>query len=147
MLSIHVLNDIPLQIILSQPKFMTERLYFRREYASRYYGWLPFALCPMLVEMPYIIFFCKWLPRLPWIDVLIIDVLQLLLTCADFIGRVVLPILLRRVVTFSSWWYSLSFIPLALAFWSLLLLKTPRQLVRIAFWWQVVCCGLMQNVL
>ncbi|KAJ8660040.1 hypothetical protein O0I10_004267 [Lichtheimia ornata] len=44
-------------IILSQPKFMTERLYFRREYASRYYGWLPFALCPMLVEMPYIIFF------------------------------------------------------------------------------------------
>ncbi|KAI8142003.1 ABC-2 type transporter-domain-containing protein [Fennellomyces sp. T-0311] len=45
-------------IILAQPKFMTERLYFRREYASRFYGWLPFAVSAMLVEIPYILFYC-----------------------------------------------------------------------------------------
>ncbi|KAG1466250.1 hypothetical protein G6F56_004724 [Rhizopus delemar] len=44
-------------IILAQPKFMIERIYFRREYASRYYGWLPFGLSAILVELPYIIFF------------------------------------------------------------------------------------------
>lgn len=44
-------------IILAQPKFMTERLYFRREYASRFYGWAPFAFSAILVEIPYIIFF------------------------------------------------------------------------------------------
>jgi ABC-type multidrug transport system ATPase subunit/ABC-type multidrug transport system permease subunit len=44
-------------IILAQPKFMTERLYFRREYASRYYGWLPFGISAILVEIPYIIVF------------------------------------------------------------------------------------------
>ncbi|KAI7876976.1 hypothetical protein K492DRAFT_210004 [Lichtheimia hyalospora FSU 10163] len=42
-------------IVVAQPKFMTERLYFRREYASRFYGWLPFALSAALVEVPYII--------------------------------------------------------------------------------------------
>ncbi|CDS09454.1 hypothetical protein LRAMOSA10814 [Lichtheimia ramosa] len=45
-------------IILAQPKFMTERLYFRREYASRFYSWLPFAISAILVEIPYIIFYC-----------------------------------------------------------------------------------------
>ncbi|KAI8140373.1 ABC-2 type transporter-domain-containing protein [Fennellomyces sp. T-0311] len=44
-------------IILAQPKFMTERIYFRREYASRFYGWLPFALSAILVEVPYILFY------------------------------------------------------------------------------------------
>ncbi|CAO3630281.1 unnamed protein product [Cunninghamella blakesleeana] len=44
-------------IILAQPKFMTERLYFRREYASRYYSWLPWAVSAILVEIPYIIFY------------------------------------------------------------------------------------------
>ncbi|KAG1495472.1 hypothetical protein G6F46_007714 [Rhizopus delemar] len=44
-------------IILAQPKFMTERIYFRREYASRYYGWLPFGISAILVELPYIFFF------------------------------------------------------------------------------------------
>ncbi|KAI7904279.1 ABC-2 type transporter-domain-containing protein [Cokeromyces recurvatus] len=44
-------------IILAQPKYMTERIYFRREYASRYYGWLPFGLSAILVEFPYIIVF------------------------------------------------------------------------------------------
>ncbi|KAG2224969.1 hypothetical protein INT45_000090 [Circinella minor] len=43
-------------IILAQPKFMTERLYFRREYASRFYGWMPFAFTSVLVEIPYILF-------------------------------------------------------------------------------------------
>lgn len=42
-------------IILAQPKFMTERLYFRREYASRFYGWVPFAFSSILVEIPYIL--------------------------------------------------------------------------------------------
>ena len=44
-------------IILAQPKFMTERMYFRREYASRYYGWFPWAVSAILVEIPYVIFF------------------------------------------------------------------------------------------
>ncbi|KAI8376506.1 ABC-2 type transporter-domain-containing protein [Radiomyces spectabilis] len=47
-------------IILAQPKFMTERLYFRREYASRYYGWLPWAISAILVEMPYIVFYAAF---------------------------------------------------------------------------------------
>jgi len=42
-------------IILAQPKFMTERQWFRREYASKYYGWAPFALSTILVEIPYIV--------------------------------------------------------------------------------------------
>ncbi|KAI8968505.1 ABC-2 type transporter-domain-containing protein [Mycotypha africana] len=44
-------------IILAQPKYMTERLYFRREYASRYYSWIPFGISAILVEIPYIIFY------------------------------------------------------------------------------------------
>lgn len=36
---------------------MTERLYFRREYASRYYSWLPFGLTSILVEIPYVLVF------------------------------------------------------------------------------------------
>ncbi|KAG0194498.1 hypothetical protein DFQ28_010582 [Apophysomyces sp. BC1034] len=43
-------------IILAQPKFMTERMYFRREHASRFYGWIPFGLSSILVEIPYILF-------------------------------------------------------------------------------------------
>ena len=37
---------------------MTERVYFRREYASRFYGWVPFAISTILVEIPYILFLC-----------------------------------------------------------------------------------------
>ncbi|KAI8367388.1 ABC-2 type transporter-domain-containing protein [Choanephora cucurbitarum] len=44
-------------IILAQPRFMQERMWFRREYASRYYGWGPFALSCLLVEIPYLICF------------------------------------------------------------------------------------------
>ncbi|KAI8885476.1 hypothetical protein K501DRAFT_293450 [Backusella circina FSU 941] len=44
-------------IILAQPKFMVEREFFRREYASRYYSWAPWAISSILVEIPYIFFF------------------------------------------------------------------------------------------
>ncbi|KAI8062097.1 ABC-2 type transporter-domain-containing protein [Gongronella butleri] len=44
-------------IILAQPKFMIERMFFRREYASRYYSWLPWAVSAVLVELPYILFY------------------------------------------------------------------------------------------
>ena len=42
-------------IILIQPRFMQERTWFRREYASKYYGWSPFALSCILVEIPYLV--------------------------------------------------------------------------------------------
>jgi ABC-type multidrug transport system ATPase subunit len=44
-------------IILAQPKLMTERQFFRREYASRYYSWLPWGISAILVELPYIFFY------------------------------------------------------------------------------------------
>ncbi|KAG0784732.1 hypothetical protein G6F16_008005 [Rhizopus arrhizus] len=44
-------------IILAQPKFIGERQYFRREYASRYYSWLPWGISSLLVEIPYIFFY------------------------------------------------------------------------------------------
>ncbi|CAO3635400.1 unnamed protein product [Cunninghamella echinulata] len=44
-------------IILAQPKFMVERIYFRRDYASRYYSWLPWSVSAILVEIPYILFY------------------------------------------------------------------------------------------
>ncbi|KAL0086733.1 ABC-2 type transporter-domain-containing protein [Phycomyces blakesleeanus] len=44
-------------VILSQPKFMTERLFFRREYASRYYSWFPWGISSVLVEIPYVFVF------------------------------------------------------------------------------------------
>ncbi|KAI9266969.1 ABC-2 type transporter-domain-containing protein [Sporodiniella umbellata] len=42
-------------IILVQPRFMQERTWFRREHASSYYSWSPFALSCVLVEIPYVI--------------------------------------------------------------------------------------------
>ncbi|KAG0170921.1 hypothetical protein DFQ28_001400 [Apophysomyces sp. BC1034] len=47
-------------IILAQPKFMMERTYFRREYASRYYSWLPWSISAVLVELPYIVVFAAF---------------------------------------------------------------------------------------
>ncbi|KAL0081666.1 ABC-2 type transporter-domain-containing protein [Phycomyces blakesleeanus] len=47
-------------IILAQPKFMTERLFFRREYASRYYSWFPWTVSTILVEIPYILVFAAF---------------------------------------------------------------------------------------
>lgn len=36
-----------------QPQFMMQRLFFRRDYASKYYGFFAFALAMILVEIPY----------------------------------------------------------------------------------------------
>jgi ABC-type multidrug transport system permease subunit len=47
-------------IIIAQPKFMTERIYFRREHASRFYSWIPFGVSAILVEIPYILFIAAW---------------------------------------------------------------------------------------
>ncbi|KAI9491802.1 ABC-2 type transporter-domain-containing protein [Zychaea mexicana] len=47
-----------MMIILAQPKFMQERVFFRSEYASRFYGWMPFTISTILVEIPYILFLC-----------------------------------------------------------------------------------------
>jgi len=41
-------------IILAQPMFMRQRQYFRREYASKFYGWWQFAVSIILVELPYL---------------------------------------------------------------------------------------------
>ncbi|KAJ3284582.1 hypothetical protein HK104_009867 [Borealophlyctis nickersoniae] len=42
-------------ILLAQPQFMKQRQYFRREYASKFYGWRPFAVSMVLVELPYLL--------------------------------------------------------------------------------------------
>eukprot|EP01133_Synstelium_polycarpum_P015912 gene15912-18915_t len=42
-------------IFLALPQFFMQREYFRRDYASKYYGWLPFALGIVFVEIPYLI--------------------------------------------------------------------------------------------
>ncbi|KAL0085199.1 ABC-2 type transporter-domain-containing protein [Phycomyces blakesleeanus] len=42
-------------VILAQPKFMNERLFFRREHASRYYSWIPWGISTVLVEIPYVL--------------------------------------------------------------------------------------------
>ncbi|KAI8577910.1 hypothetical protein K450DRAFT_266269 [Umbelopsis ramanniana AG] len=36
-----------------QPQFMMQRLFFRRDFASKYYGFAAFALAMILVEIPY----------------------------------------------------------------------------------------------
>ncbi|KAI8140090.1 ABC-2 type transporter-domain-containing protein [Fennellomyces sp. T-0311] len=38
-----------------QPMFLMERSYFRRDYASRYYGWLPFSISIIMVEIIYVL--------------------------------------------------------------------------------------------
>ena len=42
-------------ITLAQPQFMNQRQFFKKEYASKFYGWAPFAVNMVLVEIPYII--------------------------------------------------------------------------------------------
>lgn len=42
-------------VILIQPRYLQERLWFRREHASKYYGWSSFALSCILVEIPYLL--------------------------------------------------------------------------------------------
>ncbi|KAK9760145.1 ATP-binding cassette transporter snq2 [Basidiobolus ranarum] len=41
-------------ILAIQPQFMAQRAFFRRDYASKYYGFFAFALAMILVEIPYI---------------------------------------------------------------------------------------------
>eukprot|EP00026_Physarum_polycephalum_P000517 Phypoly_transcript_00518.p1 GENE.Phypoly_transcript_00518~~Phypoly_transcript_00518.p1 ORF type:complete len:1364 (+),score=213.76 Phypoly_transcript_00518:489-4580(+) len=41
-------------IILAQPMFIRQRQYFRREYASKFYGWWQFAVSILTVEIPYL---------------------------------------------------------------------------------------------
>ncbi|OZJ03620.1 hypothetical protein BZG36_03735 [Bifiguratus adelaidae] len=38
-----------------QPQFMMQRLFFRRDYASKYYGFFGFALAMILMEIPYML--------------------------------------------------------------------------------------------
>eukprot|EP01133_Synstelium_polycarpum_P019406 gene19406-23237_t len=41
-------------IFLALPQFFMQREYFRRDYASKFYGWFPFALSIVVVELPYL---------------------------------------------------------------------------------------------
>jgi len=42
-------------VTLAQPMFMKQRQFFKKEYASKFYGWAPFAVNMVLVEIPYLI--------------------------------------------------------------------------------------------
>ncbi|KAI1314533.1 hypothetical protein EDD11_002008 [Mortierella claussenii] len=44
-----------LLVNMVQPRFHMERQWFYREFAGKYYGWKPFAVSIMLIEIPYII--------------------------------------------------------------------------------------------
>ncbi|EGC32790.1 hypothetical protein DICPUDRAFT_155216 [Dictyostelium purpureum] len=42
-----------LMMFLVLPQFLSQRDYFRRDYASKFYSWLPFAIGISTVELPY----------------------------------------------------------------------------------------------
>jgi len=42
-------------IMLAQPQFMKQRQFFRRHYASKLYGWRPWAFSIVLTEVPYLV--------------------------------------------------------------------------------------------
>ncbi|ORZ28975.1 ABC-2 type transporter-domain-containing protein [Lobosporangium transversale] len=44
-----------LLVNMVEPRFHTERQWFYREFAGKYYGWKPFALSIILIEIPYIV--------------------------------------------------------------------------------------------
>ncbi|KAK3823213.1 MAG: ABC-2 type transporter-domain-containing protein [Benniella sp.] len=44
-----------LLVNMVQPRFHMERQWFYREFAGKYYGWKPFAISIMIIEIPYII--------------------------------------------------------------------------------------------
>ncbi|KAF9088861.1 hypothetical protein BGX23_007058 [Mortierella sp. AD031] len=44
-----------LLVNMCQPRFITERQWFYRELAGKYYGWKPFAISIMVIEVPYIL--------------------------------------------------------------------------------------------
>ncbi|KAF2071314.1 hypothetical protein CYY_007364 [Polysphondylium violaceum] len=41
-------------IFIALPQFFMQREFFRRDYASKFYSWFPFALSIVVVELPYI---------------------------------------------------------------------------------------------
>ncbi|KAG0094059.1 hypothetical protein BGZ92_009267 [Podila epicladia] len=51
-----ILVMAPLLCNTVQPRLQTERQWFFREQAGKYYGWRPFALSIIVVELPFIIF-------------------------------------------------------------------------------------------
>ncbi|KAF2068330.1 hypothetical protein CYY_010343, partial [Polysphondylium violaceum] len=46
-----------LYVYLVLPQFLIQKEYFKRDYASKFYSWFPFAICIVLVEIPYAIGF------------------------------------------------------------------------------------------
>ncbi|KAM9955245.1 hypothetical protein ACTFIW_000745 [Dictyostelium discoideum] len=55
-----------LLMFLVLPQFITQQDYFKRDYASKFYHWLPFALSIIVVELPFVLvsgtifFFCSF---------------------------------------------------------------------------------------
>ncbi|EGG16975.1 hypothetical protein DFA_07956 [Cavenderia fasciculata] len=44
-----------LMIFIALPQLFAQREYFRRDYASKFYHWIPFSISIVLVELPYLI--------------------------------------------------------------------------------------------
>eukprot|EP01132_Coremiostelium_polycephalum_P010253 gene10253-12576_t len=44
-----------LLIFIALPQFFVQRDFFRRDYASKFYSWFPFALSIVIVELPYLV--------------------------------------------------------------------------------------------
>eukprot|EP01132_Coremiostelium_polycephalum_P003856 gene3856-4807_t len=44
-----------LLIFIALPQFFMQREFFRRDYASKFYSWFPFALSIVVVELPYLV--------------------------------------------------------------------------------------------
>ncbi|KAF9930336.1 hypothetical protein FBU30_000609 [Linnemannia zychae] len=51
-----ILVMCPLLANTVQPRYITERQWFFRELAGKYYGWKPFAVSIILVELPFLMF-------------------------------------------------------------------------------------------
>eukprot|EP01132_Coremiostelium_polycephalum_P003857 gene3857-4808_t len=44
-----------LLIFIALPQFFMQREFFRRDYASKFYSWFPFAISIVVVELPYLV--------------------------------------------------------------------------------------------
>ncbi|KAK3846546.1 MAG: ABC-2 type transporter-domain-containing protein [Linnemannia gamsii] len=55
-----ILVMCPLLANTVQPRFITERQWFFREKAGKYYDWKPFAFSIILIELPFLIFIATW---------------------------------------------------------------------------------------
>ncbi|KAF9435109.1 hypothetical protein BGZ76_006883 [Entomortierella beljakovae] len=51
-----ILIVAPMICTTVEPRFQTERLWFFREKAGKYYNWLPFAIAIIVAEIPFMIF-------------------------------------------------------------------------------------------